>query len=421
MGLHEPPERKVCMRNWFFKAVFWSCLIVIFTGKADALENRTPYVLLFEEICRIVEENYYSPALVRDKFPLLKATCRDLIETTADQTQFSKHVNSMLAGLNSSHTYYLSPKDYEYYQLAAVFEKIPVVQKVFQGKGVVYPTVGILTETIEGKVFIVSVLPGSIAEQSGLFAGDEIVAANGKPYTPIGSLESNVGGMVVFSIKRSPAEKVQTISMVPEYVNPKTEMLDAEKASIRIIEAEGVTIGYIHIYSYAGREYHDELVSAISWGALKDADALIIDLRYGLGGADPGYLNIFNPKVPVITTTDRAGKTDCYDPQWRRPTVFLVNKTTRSGKEILAFGARKYNLATVIGERTAGAVSAGQLFPLSNSDFLYLAVRSSLIDGVKLEGVGVSPDIEAPMEIRYCKGKDFQLDLAVKYLNNRGK
>ena len=99
--------------------------------------------------------------------------------------------------------------------------------------------------------------------------------------------------------------------------------------------------------------------------------------------------------------------------------MFLVNKTTRSGKEILAFGAKKYHLATVIGEQTAGAVVAGRLFTLSNGNLLYLAVRSSEIDGVNLEGVGVSPEIRVTMDIRYSKGEDIQLDQAINYLSEK--
>jgi len=82
-----------------------------------------------------------------------------------------------------------------------------------------------------------------------------------------------------------------------------------------------------------------------------------------------------------------------------------VNAFSRSGKELLAFGARKYHLATVIGERTPGQTLGGRLFPLSNGDALFLAVQSSRIDGVNLEGVGVPPDIEVPFDIRYCAGR----------------
>ena len=145
-------------------------------------------------------------------------------------------------------------------------------------------------------------------------------------------------------------------------------------------------------------------------------------MRYGLGGGDPAYLNIFHQNVPVMSWRDNAGKTGSCDPQWRKPAVYLVNGTSRSGKEILAFGAKKYKLATVIGENTAGAVTAGTPLPLSNGDLLYLAVHSSRIDGVVLEGVGVAPDIEAPMDIRFARGKDVSIGQGCRvYIGNPGR
>ena len=404
------------MKTGFLVTAIILCLIGSYAVNANAIKNHEDYTPLFDEICQLVEDNFYDHRLIQEEFPSLKAEYGKVIKTVSSQAEFSANVNSMLARLQASHTYYLSPADYEYYHLAAVFSRLPSIKKLFQDQDVTYPTIGILTETMNKQVFIVSVLAGSIAEQAGLLAGDEIVSVNGTPYQPIDSLKDHVGKQVVFAVKRSAGGDVQKIVLAPRQMNPKIEMLEAEKASIRIIESQGYKIGYIHIYSYAGQEYHDELVAAISWGALKNADALIIDLRYGLGGADPAYLNIFNPNVPVITSVDNAGKKDQYDPQWRKPAVFLVNHATRSGKEILAFGAKKYELATTVGERTAGAVLGGRLFPLSNGDLLYLASVSSLIDGVNLEGVGVAPDIEVPMDIRYCQGKDRQLERAVEYL-----
>ncbi len=382
-------------------------------------ETHVSYPVLFDEICQIVEKHFYNASLIQEKFPSLKKKYVKDVKAASTQAEFITAVNAMLRQLNTSHTYYLSPHDYEYYHLAGVFSFLPAVQELFQHQEIKYPTVGILTETIKNQIFIASVLPGSVAEKAGLLAGDEIIAVNKTPYYPIDSLKDYVGKQVEFDVKRSSNGSTQTFMMIPTLMNPKTEMLEAEKSSIHVIENKGKQIGYIHIYSYAGEEYHQELVSAISWGALKDADALIIDLRYGLGGADPSYLNIFNHNIPVLTSVDKNGKKYHYDPQWRKPAVFLANKATRSGKEILAFGAKKYKSAFVIGEQTAGAVAGGRLFLLSNGDLLYLACRSTEIDGVNLEGVGVTPDIEVPMDIRYCKGKDRQLDQAVEFLTEK--
>lgn len=397
--------------------VMGACLICCLSNNCPAAqENHVPYQALFDEVCQKVETYFYDAEFINNTFPSLKTEYTGRIAEITTQTGFSKTVNDMLRQLNASHTYYLSPADWEYYHLAAVFSSLPDIQALFHNKEILYPSVGILTRSIDGHVFITSVLPGGAADKAGLLAGDEIISADHAPYRPIESLRDHVGKQIAFGVKRYPEGDIRTFDLVPVLVNPKTELLEAEKSSIRLIEAGESRIGYIHIYSYAGQEYHDVLVSAISWGALKDADALIIDLRYGVGGADPAYLNIFNPDIPVIIAKDNTGKAYRYDPQWRKPAVLLVNRTSRSGKELLAFGARRYEHVTVIGEQTAGAVVGARLFPLSNGDLLYLAVRSARIDGVKLEGVGVAPDINIPMDIRYCRGSDVQLDRAVEFL-----
>jgi len=55
--------------------------------------------------------------------------------------------------------------------------------------------------------------------------------------------------------------------------------------SARVIESNGRRIGYVHVWCYAGSIHQRALEHLLSQGALKDADALIWDLRDGWGGA----------------------------------------------------------------------------------------------------------------------------------------
>jgi hypothetical protein len=64
-----------------------------------------------------------------------------------------------------------------------------------------------------------------------------------------------------------------------------------------------------------------------------------------------------------------------------------------SGKEVLAYGFRKYRIGEVIGTQTEGAVIAPTAF-LVGRGMLLLAVEDVQVDGVRLEGVGVAPTIE---------------------------
>ena len=172
----------------------------------------------------------------------------------------------------------------------------------------------------------------------------------------------------------------------------------------------------MHVWSYASRRYQSALEDLISEGALKDADALVWDLRGGWGGAQPQYLDLFNPRAPTMQVKDRNGETGLVDVKWRKPVAMLINQGTRSGKEVLAYGFKEYRLGELIGQRTEGAVLAATAFLIGDDGLLLLAVEDVLVDGKRLEGVGVEPTIEVAFDSRYAAGADPQLDRAVQVL-----
>jgi carboxyl-terminal processing protease len=113
---------------------------------------------------------------------------------------------------------------------------------------------------------------------------------------------------------------------------------------------------------------------------------------------------------------ERSGEWRSMDSQWRRPVVLIINGGTRSGKEALTYGFRKHALGKVVGTRTAGAVTAGRPFLLKDGSLLFLAVADARVDGERLEGRGVAPDIEVAYSIEYAGGKDPQLEKAIDVL-----
>ena len=184
------------------------------------------------------------------------------------------------------------------------------------------------------------------------------------------------------------------------------------------VETRGdVKVGYIHVFSYAGPEYQQALVEAATVGPLQDCDALLIDLREGLGGARMDYPNLFNRAVPRIEAVSRDGTTRPWRGRiWRKPVALLVNERTFSGKECIAYGFRKLGIGKVVGAHTAGAVLAGPLFRVPEGCVLYLAVSDIRVNGQRLEGVGVTPDIEVSFDLRYCGGEDLQFERGLEVL-----
>ena len=239
-------------------------------------------------------------------------------------------------------------------------------------------------------------------------------AADDAPFQPVWSFRGKVGKQVVLALRRSGAA-IQ-VQVTPIDIEPNRMFLDGMKASARIIRANGRRIGYVHVWCYAGYAYQRALEHLLSEGPLKDADALIWDLRDGWGGAVPEYLDLFNARAPTMQVTDRNGASEFEDVKWRKPVAMLVNGGTRSGKEILAYGFKKYRLGEVIGTRTEGAVLAATAF-LIGGGLLLLAVEDVRVDGERLEGVGVAPTIEVQAGPASVERDDPQLNRAVAVLS----
>ncbi len=159
------------------------------------------------------------------------------------------------------------------------------------------------------------------------------------------------------------------------------------------------------------------LLDAIGKSNADGVDGFILDIRDGWGGASGNYLGIFWRDVPLLESVARDGKKQPFDQQIRKPAVLLVNGGTRSGKETIAYGAKKHRMARLVGERTAGAYLGGGPSCLSDGALLVLAMSEGRVDGERLEGRGVAPDIEVPFDFRYAAGEDRQLARALDLLS----
>jgi carboxyl-terminal processing protease len=372
---------------------------------------------VFDEAWRLIRDNFYKRDLAID-WERIKQSLRPDYDRAKSPEERTAVINRMLDRLGASHTRLYTKANPAYYQLMDIFaqglrQELP---RLFPGGKVVYPGIGIFTRDLSGKVFVSGLLEGLPGAQAGLLVGDEILSADGQPFAAVESFRSKVGKPVELRIRRSPDAAPMVVTVKPELIQPNEAFLTAQRRSARLIEVAGKRIGYIKIWSYAGRQYQEALAEELASGKLKDADAVIWDLRDGWGGAQPSYLDIFNPRGPVMTLKDRDGEEDVVNFRWRKPVTLLINAGTRSGKEVLTFGFKKYGYGEVIGERTAGALLAARAFLLSDDSLMIIAVDDVAVDGERLEGRGVDPTIRVPFDLPYAAGRDPQLDRAVRAL-----
>jgi carboxyl-terminal processing protease len=324
----------------------------------------------------------------------------------------------MLSELHASHTRYYTRYEPEYYQLSDIFAgalRRRGLERAFPGGRISYPGIGILSRLdMQGHSVITGVIESTPAQQAGLIAGDVIVFADGAQFQPVQSFRDKIAKEVVLGLRRAGA--FMQISVTPVDIEPNKMFLDGLRASARIIRANGRSIGYVHVWCYAGSVYQRTLEHLLSQSPLNEADALIWDLRDGWGGAIPEYLDLFNTRAPTMQVTDRNGASELRNVKWRKPVAMLVNGGTRSGKEILAYGFKKYRLGEVIGTRTEGAVLAATAF-LIGGGLLLLAVQDVHVDGERLEGVGVAPTIEVQADPDSMDRSDPQLNRAIAVLS----
>jgi carboxyl-terminal processing protease len=374
---------------------------------------------VFEEVWRTVRDHFYDPTLRGLDWAAVRERYRPLAAAVASDAERSAVINRMLSELVASHTRHYSASEPAYFQLLDIFSGTlrQSMRRLFPEGQVTYPGIGIFTRQLDGKTFIAGILDGLPARKAGLLVGDEILAAGGEPFHPINSFAAKVGQEVTVTIRRRVDGPTADVVVVPVQVKPNEAFLKAMEESARIIDADGAKVGYIHVWSYAGSQYQQLLEREVSSGKLKDADALVWDLRDGWGGAETEYLHLFTGRTPTTTLINRDGRKSIANVTWRKPVAMLINGGTRSGKEILAYGFKKYAIGEVVGSRTAGAVLAGRAHLLSDGSLLLLAVADVLVDDQRLEGVGVMPTLSVPFPLAYAQGRDPQLDRAVEVLS----
>lgn len=402
-------------RRWIVACLF--SLFLIWFGIFPVLsQSSSSQVKVFDSVWETVNENFFDSNFNGVNWSEMRSRYKPQAARAKSTEQLAEVINQMLSELNTSHTHFYTQNEPAYYQIAGIFRQYLMEDlKPFLPNGkLAYTGIGIYTETIDNKTFIKAIINGSPAEKAGLEIGDRLLSVEGKPFQPIQSFVNQADREVTVIIQRTADAAPQEITVVPQVFNPATMFLDAVDNSVEIIKRGGKKIGYIHIWSYADRQYQEQLETELIYDRLRDTDGLIWDIRDGWGGASPNYLNIFTAPVPTVTSIFRDGSKRKEQMQWQKPVVMLVNQGSRSGKEILAYGFRKYGIGKIVGSQTAGAVVAGSPYIMPDGSLLYLAVADVFIDGERLEGKGIVPDVRVPFPIPYAQGIDIQKEQAIE-------
>ncbi|NER79350.1 MAG: peptidase S41, partial [Leptolyngbya sp. SIO1D8] len=263
--------------------------ILILSGVAVPTLSNTgqPQLSTFEQVWQTVNENFYDSNFNGVNWSDIKAEYQPLATQAQSQAELAQIINQMLSELQTSHTHFYTPEDPAYFQLLGIF--IPLIPEIQQqledflpdGKPQ-YSGIGIFTKQQGDHTFVRAVLDGSPAATAGLLVGDQLLRVEGQPFNPIKSFLGKAEQPVKLLVQRSPDSQTE-LTVTPKMLDSTEMFLDAMKASVQVVEQDGKQIGYVHLWSYAGEQFHEQLKDELFYGQLKDVDSFILDLREGWG------------------------------------------------------------------------------------------------------------------------------------------
>lgn len=312
--------------------------------------------------------------------------------TTLTPAQLSyAGIRGMTESFKDSHTGFLTP------QQNAERRSRQKGQAGFTG-------VGIILMPKDEKFFVWSLIPGGPAEATGVRQFDRILKVDETSTT--GMTVEQVSGI----IRGTPGTPVTLTLQRPGSTEPVAITITRGPIFVpSIFRAEVVEggIGYIKLYQFVEGTARDFRAS-LSKLMTQRMRGLVLDLR-GNGG---GYLHELNGvmnallpnNLPVYTEMRQGGQTRVQRTNATPmlpatlPVWVLVDEGSASAAELLSAAMQENKRAQLIGAQTAGAVEASIMIDLSDGSALSVTTfRLATGRGVRLEGVGVKPDLDAAL------------------------
>ncbi|MCG8332958.1 MAG: S41 family peptidase [Proteobacteria bacterium] len=382
---------------------------------------------IFDDFWQEAKTNIYPKEREHEFFT--ESTYRALkrkVERASDIYELTPVFNDFLQKLGVSHTRFFDNHSIDFYMFRSMFLTRDISTPEVNHIGAQY-------SIIDSQYVIREVLDGYPSALAGLRRGDILLKANGKPFHPYRSFNP-AGKNINLMVLRNEKQISLKIDAVTE--NPNLSFYNAMIESAHTYEIGKQKVGYVHLWSGTHKNIQNKFKEIIET-EFHDMDGIILDLRGGFGGAWYEYLDPFFPDRNDFfeyTWIDRDGEEKLNKPQskvneihFSGPMVVLINEGVRSGKEALAYQFKKTNRAILIGTNTKGAFTAGR--GIFNDEklpyFLYLATGELLLDGTRVEGFGISPDIYVPYSLQESALSDPQLNAAIleitKRINNNVK
>ncbi len=264
------------------------------------------------------------------------------------------------------------------------------------------------------------IVPGGPAEAAGLQAGDAILAYDGdsSALAPTTRSSRAEGETVLLTIRRPGEDTPRTVPIViGRYRFPRLES--------RIIQRGPNKLGYLRFFTWErGEEQANAIRAAVAAFEAQGVVGWVIDVRANGGGYAGPIADLFTPAGDLFREVTRDGRSFTLTADGSaiaplRPLAFLIGPGSGSASEIVPEALREAGTAVLVGEHTEGCMAGTSEVPLADGSSIWVTSVHVLIGsgGQDLEGIGVDPDIAAPLTAAdLAAGRDPGLDAAVSYL-----
>lgn len=307
------------------------------------------------------------------------------IGETDRKTLTDAAAREMVNALDDRWSHYMTAEEYEIYQ--------DTMSNSYVGVGIT------IEQREDGQgLNITEVTDGGPAQTAGVLAGDRLVKVEGQSIfdMTINDVAAMVRGQEGTSVKLTVLRGTEELT------------LTVQRKRMESVVATGVMleegIGLVTIANFDSR-CAQETIAVIEDLRRQGATALIFDVRNNPGGYKSELVKLLDyllPEGPLFRSQDYRGvetvdesDASCLD----MPMAVLVNLHSYSASEFFAAALSEYEAATVIGEKTYGKGYFQNTFELEDGSAVTLSIgKYCTPKGVTLAGVGLTPDVEIPVD-----------------------
>lgn len=339
---------------------------IVVTPSAQQIE-------IFDELWQIVRDEYLYPDFNGLDWNAIRDDYRSQIEAGMTDDNFYLAMDEMISRLGDDHSVFLNPVEAR------------EEDAIYAGNSD-YVGIGVLVSSIpeRDRAVILTVFPGSPANEAGLKPRDSILTVDGEPILDEDGF--------LRDILRGPEGSQVTLSVQTPGGDPRQERITRRKISGAVpvpnevlSSPSGKRIGYILLVTFNDGTIDDQVGKVLnemtSQGPL---DGLIIDNRQNSGGADTilrgvlGYFTSGSLGYFISRETERLLQVDQLDINGSQqlPLVVLVGPGTASYGEVFSGVLKDVSRAYLIGETTDGNVETLWGYDFDDGSRAWLAHES---------------------------------------------